>query len=50
MIKPEVANYLHDNADSVMWERQPIDDLARSGKDERFPPPGLLEMYGHPAR
>ena len=29
VIQPEIANYLHDDADDVMWERQPMDDLAR---------------------
>ncbi|MCG9911777.1 MAG: glucose-1-phosphate cytidylyltransferase [Flavobacteriales bacterium] len=32
VIKPEVANYLHEDADSVMWERQPLDDLAKDGQ------------------
>ena len=29
IVEPEIANYLHDDADDVMWERQPMDDLAR---------------------
>jgi glucose-1-phosphate cytidylyltransferase len=28
VLKPEVFKYLHDDADDVMWERQPLDDLA----------------------
>src|ERR1700743_342541 len=29
IIEPEIANSLHDDADDVMGERQPMDDLAR---------------------
>lgn len=32
VINPEIARYLKDDADSVMWERQPMDDLARDGQ------------------
>jgi len=32
VLQPEVAQYLHDDADEVMWERQPMDDLARDGQ------------------
>jgi glucose-1-phosphate cytidylyltransferase len=32
VIKPEIANYLHSDADDIMWERQPLDDLAREGQ------------------
>jgi glucose-1-phosphate cytidylyltransferase len=32
VIEPEIARYLHDDADEVMWERQPMDDLARDGQ------------------
>lgn len=32
VIQPEIAAYLHDDADDVMWERQPMDDLARDGQ------------------
>jgi glucose-1-phosphate cytidylyltransferase len=28
VINPEVKNYLHEGADDVMWERQPLHDLA----------------------
>jgi glucose-1-phosphate cytidylyltransferase len=29
VINPEVKNYLHANADDIMWERQPLYDLAQ---------------------
>jgi len=29
VLKPEVFNYLHDDADDIMWEKQPLEDLAR---------------------
>jgi len=32
VLQPEIANYLHDDADEIMWERQPMDDLAREGQ------------------
>jgi glucose-1-phosphate cytidylyltransferase len=32
VINPEIKNYLHEDADDVMWERQPMDDLARDGQ------------------
>ncbi len=28
VINPEVKNYLHNDADTIMWERQPLHDLA----------------------
>ena len=28
VLKPEVFDYLHDDADDVMWEAQPLSDLA----------------------
>jgi glucose-1-phosphate cytidylyltransferase len=28
VIEPEIAKYLPDNADDIMWERKPMDDLA----------------------
>jgi glucose-1-phosphate cytidylyltransferase len=28
IIEPQIANYLHDDADDMMWERQPMNDLA----------------------
>lgn len=32
VLEPGIANYLHDDADDMMWERQPMDDLARDGQ------------------
>lgn len=32
IMKPEVFNYLHDDADDIMWERQPLEDLAKAGE------------------
>jgi glucose-1-phosphate cytidylyltransferase len=32
VIQPEIKNYLHEDADDIMWERQPLDDLAREGQ------------------
>ena len=32
ILKPEVFNYLHADADKIMWERQPLEDLAKDGK------------------
>lgn len=28
VIEPSIKNYLKDDADNIMWERQPMDDLA----------------------
>ena len=28
VVEPSIADYLHDDADSMMWERQPMNDLA----------------------
>lgn len=28
VLQPEVFNYLHEDADSVMWERQPLEDIC----------------------
>lgn len=30
--KPQVFNYLNNNADKIMWERQPLEDLTRDGQ------------------
>lgn len=30
VIKPEVFDYLKDDADDVMWEKQPLEDLAKN--------------------
>lgn len=32
ILKPEVFNYLHEDADAIMWERQPLEDLTRDGE------------------
>jgi glucose-1-phosphate cytidylyltransferase len=32
IMKPEIFNYLHDGANEVMWERQPLEDLAKDGE------------------
>lgn len=32
IIEPQVAQFLHDDADDIMWERQPLDDLAKNGQ------------------
>ena len=32
IMKPEVFKYLHEGADDVMWERQPLEDLASDGE------------------
>ena len=32
VIEPQIANYLKDDADDIMWERQPMDGLARDGQ------------------
>lgn len=29
VIEPAIAQYLHDDADQMMWERQPMNDLAK---------------------
>lgn len=32
ILKPEVFKYLHNDADEIMWERQPLEDLANDGE------------------
>jgi glucose-1-phosphate cytidylyltransferase len=32
ILKPEVFKYLHDDADDIMWERQPLEDLCSDGQ------------------
>jgi glucose-1-phosphate cytidylyltransferase len=32
VLEPGVAKYLKEDADEIMWERQPMDDLARDGQ------------------
>lgn len=36
IIEPEIARYLHNDADDIMWERQPMNDLARDGQIAAF--------------
>lgn len=36
VIQPEIANYLNYDADDMMWERKPLDDLARDGQIAAF--------------
>ncbi len=32
VLSPKVFDYLHDDADDIMWERQPLQDLAKDGE------------------
>lgn len=32
VLEPSIINYLPDDSDLIMWERQPLDDLARNGQ------------------
>ncbi len=32
VVEPQIAAYLKDDADDMMWERQPMNDLARDGQ------------------
>jgi glucose-1-phosphate cytidylyltransferase len=32
VIEPSIAQYLHDDSDDMMWERQPMNDLAKDGQ------------------
>ena len=32
VLNKKVFSYLKDDADEVMWERQPLEDLARNGE------------------
>lgn len=32
VIEPDIAKYLHGDADDIMWERQPMNDLAADGQ------------------
>lgn len=36
VLKPEVFNYLKEDSDDMMWERQPLDDLAKGGELAAF--------------
>ncbi|MCK4812776.1 MAG: glucose-1-phosphate cytidylyltransferase, partial [Candidatus Marinimicrobia bacterium] len=32
VLEPEIFSYLHDDADTVMWERQPLEDICKQKK------------------
>lgn len=32
VLEPEVFDYLHNNADDIMWERQPLEDICSENK------------------
>lgn len=32
ILKSEVFKYLHDDADDIMWERQPLEDITKDGE------------------
>ncbi len=32
ILQPEVFKYLHNDADDVMWERQPLEDITKAGE------------------
>ncbi len=32
ILNPDVFNYLHDDADDIMWERQPLEDITEAGE------------------
>lgn len=36
VIEPSIGQYLHDDADDMMWERQPMNDLASDGQIAAF--------------
>jgi glucose-1-phosphate cytidylyltransferase len=36
VIEPSIAQYLHEDADEVMWERQPMNDLAKDAQIAAF--------------
>jgi glucose-1-phosphate cytidylyltransferase len=36
VVDPAIAQYLHDDADDIMLERQPLEDLAREGQLTAF--------------
>lgn len=39
VLEPEIFNYLHEDADDVMWERQPLENICAEKK---------LAVYKHP--
>jgi glucose-1-phosphate cytidylyltransferase len=36
VIEPSISQYLHKDADDMMWERQPMNDLAKDGQIAAF--------------
>ncbi len=36
VIEPSISQYLHNDADDMMWERQPMNDLAKDGQIAAF--------------
>lgn len=36
VIEPSISQYLHNDADDIMWERQPMNDLAQDGQIAAF--------------
>jgi glucose-1-phosphate cytidylyltransferase len=36
VINPEIKNYLNEQADDIMWEQQPLNDLAAEGQIAAF--------------
>lgn len=36
VIEPSIAQYLHQDADDIMWERQPMNDLAKDAQIAAF--------------
>ena len=36
VVEPSVAQYLHNDADTIMWERQPMNDLAKDKQIAAF--------------
>jgi glucose-1-phosphate cytidylyltransferase len=32
VVEPQIVQYLHNDADDIMWERQPMNDLAKDGQ------------------
>ena len=36
VIEPSISQYLHNDADEIMWERQPMNDLAQDGQIAAF--------------
>ena len=43
IIEPSIAKYLKDDADAIMWERQPMDDLAKDKQISAYKHNGFLK-------